>query len=243
MDRKHSPFSIDELAYLQKLGNRSECRNHRLKKALKFDNQLNWSAKSKLISAREIDRVSTTLQIPERARKLAKKVYSRAKDNDLIVGRSIKGMAVAALYYACRFHQLVHSLDKLAVAGDQDIDELKACFIKLAKNLKLTCPPRNLSTSIEQYGNQFGLSHEVKQKAIMIMNMYQKEYTLSGKSPKGIIAASIYQAVSLSESSFLSQKKISEKMGISSVTLRARLKEIIALSKKKETTPYTMLMQ
>ena len=50
----------------------------------------------------EIDRMASALGLPENVREMASVIYRRALNDDLLPGRSIEGVATAALYASAR---------------------------------------------------------------------------------------------------------------------------------------------
>ena len=69
------------------------------------------------------------------------------------------------------------------------------------------------------------LNTEIERIADKIVDTFSNYFPISGKDPKGICAGAIYIATRLKNLDF-TQKEISEKVGITEITLRSRYKEI-----------------
>ena len=61
----------------------------------------------------------------------------------------------------------------------------------------------------------------------------RSEYSLSGKDPKGLVAAALYYAAQLNNRK-ISQTRISRAVGITEVTLRNRLREMQLFIRRKK---------
>ncbi|MCS7131899.1 MAG: transcription initiation factor IIB, partial [Hadesarchaea archaeon] len=62
----------------------------------------------------ELDRMASHLGLPRNVRETAAVIYRRAVEERLIRGRSIEGVAAAALYAACRECKVPRTLDEIA---------------------------------------------------------------------------------------------------------------------------------
>ncbi len=128
VDISHPTISIEEINNLQMLGRKKVQVPQKLDFALRIEKQLDWTKKSLLISSNEIERVGKLMEIPKPAIEYAKSIYKEAKKEGLIVGRSIEGISIAALYYACRFHRIPVNMEDFVNIGNLTYDDLKKCL-------------------------------------------------------------------------------------------------------------------
>jgi transcription initiation factor TFIIB len=105
-------------------------------------------------------------------------VYRRAVTKNLIRGRSIEGVAAAALYAACRQCDVPRTLDEIADASRVSRKEIGRTYRFIARELKL--------------------SGDVQAKTVDILKQAADRELTSGRGPTGVAAAAIYIASILS---------------------------------------------
>ena len=79
-------------------------------------------------------------------------------------------------------------------------------------------------SSIVKFSNNLNLSEKIKRDAIRIFNRLKKEKVVAGKKPDAVAIATIYMAC-VQNNKNMSQFKLSKISGISTVTIRNRLRE------------------
>lgn len=225
VDNSHPTISPEEINNLQMLGRKKIQIPFKLDFALKLEKQLDWTTKSILISSNEIERVSKLMDIPKPAVEYAKAIYKEAKKRGLIVGRSIEGISIASLFYACRFHRIPVNMEDLVNAGEITYDELKKCYKKIITHLKLKVPSLDPTRMVARYATQLGLNEEIQKTTKKFINLYMSMFRSVANTPKGIIAAAIYLASSFHQER-ISQRSIVKSINVSEVTLRSRLREL-----------------
>ena len=83
----------------------------------------------------------------------------------------------------------------------------------------------NATQCVSRIGNNLGISEKTKRYAIKIINEYQQNWDIAGKSPTGIAATSIYLACIKMNEKF-SQKEVADAANITEVTIRNRSNSI-----------------
>jgi transcription initiation factor TFIIB len=174
----------------------------------------------------EIDRMSSALGLPENVRETASVIYRRALADDLLPGRSIEGVATAAVYAAARQSGVPRSLDELTAVSRVDRMELTRTYRYIIRQLNLEVKPADPESYIPRFASDLDLSEEVERTARRLVEAARDEGVLSGKSPVGLAAAAIYAAALLSNER-VTQKEVSEVADISEVTIRNRYKELL----------------
>src|SRR6056297_3194736 len=91
----------------------------------------------------EIDRMASALGLPENVRETASVIYRRALNDDLLPGRSIEGVATAALYAAARQAGTPRSLDEIANVSRVERMELTRTYRYIIRELGLEVAPAN----------------------------------------------------------------------------------------------------
>ena len=174
----------------------------------------------------EIDRMASALGLPQTVRETASVVYRRALDADLLPGRSIEGVATAAVYAAARKANTPRSLDELERVSRIDRQELRRTYRYVVRELELEVRPADPASYLPRFVSDLDLSEEVERGARQLLDTARKENLLSGKSPVGLAAAAIY-AASLITEEMVTQEEVSAVADISDVTIRNRYRELL----------------
>jgi transcription initiation factor TFIIB len=196
-----------------------------LKKAVKWDSRYTWKQRNMIQATSEIKRIGELLGLPQHVKELAIKHYRKAFQKGLLKGRSIKAMVAATLYYACGYEKVPRTLQDIVHKSDSNMHDITRSYQTLIRELNLPSPTPDPGLLVSKFATDLGLPHNVQLIANKILSKYEKIYSLSGKDPKGLVAAAIYLAAIL-EKMKLSQTKIAKMVGITEVTLRNRLKEM-----------------
>jgi transcription initiation factor TFIIB len=174
----------------------------------------------------EIDRMASALGLPENVRETASVIYRRALGEDLLPGRSIEGVATAALYAAARQAGTPRSLDEIAGVSRVDKMELTRTYRYIVRELKLEIEPADPEQYVPRFASDLGLSDEAERRARGLLRNAKSRGIHSGKSPVGLAAAAVYAAALLTNEK-VTQSEVSEVASISEVTIRNRYKELL----------------
>jgi transcription initiation factor TFIIB len=117
--------------------------------------------------------------------------------------------------------------------SDATFHQVTKCYQSLIKELNLPSPTMKPGLLVSKYIAELNLSHKVEVMALKILARYEKVYSLSGKDPKGLVAAALYIAAQYNQRK-VSQTKISRAVGITEVTLRNRLREMQKYIKRRK---------
>jgi transcription initiation factor TFIIB len=173
----------------------------------------------------ELDRIASKLGLPRNVRENAAVLYRGAVEKGLIRGRSIEGVAAAALYAACRRCRVPRTLDEIAEASRVDRKEIGRTYRFLARELGIKLAPTNPIDYVPRFASELGLPGEVESKAISILQKAAEKGLTSGRGPTGVAAAAIYIA-SVLLGNRRTQRDVAEVAGVTEVTIRNRYKEL-----------------
>ena len=177
----------------------------------------------------EIERMASALGLPENVRETASVIYRRALDEDLLPGRSIEGVATAALYAAARQAKTPRSIDEVANVSRIDEMEFKRTYRYIVRELGLEVQPADPASYLPRFTSELDLPDEVERRARELLNNAGKEGVTSGKSPVGLAAAAIY-AASLLTNEKVTQSEVSAVTDVSEVTIRNRYQELLEVA-------------
>jgi len=173
----------------------------------------------------EIDRMASQLALPKNVRETASLIYRKAVEERLIRGRSIEGVAAAALYAACRECKIPRTLDEIAEVARVGKKEIGRCYRFIARELLIHLRPTSPIDYVPRFVAELGLSGEVQTKAIEILKEAQAKGITSGRGPTGVAAAAVYIASVLCGER-RTQRDVAEVARVTEVTVRNRYKEL-----------------
>jgi len=174
----------------------------------------------------EIDRMASALGLPDNIRETASVIYRRALDEDLLPGRSIEGVATAAVYTAARQGGVPRSLDEVARVSRVDDMEFKRTYRYIVRELGLEVEPADPESYVPRFASDLALSDEGEMRARELLRDARGTGIHSGKSPVGLAAAAVY-AASLLTNERVTQSVVSDVADVSEVTIRNRYKELL----------------
>ena len=170
--------------------------------------------------------MGSALGVPESARETASVVYRRALDEGLLPGRSIEGIATAALYAAIRQANLPQTIDDMTVVSRVDEQEFTRAYRYINRELALEIGPPDPADYLTKFVSEVGASDELARTARDLIETGKGANVHSGKSPVGLAAAAIYAAGLLVDEE-LTQATVSEATDVSTVTIRDRYRELL----------------
>jgi len=169
----------------------------------------------------EITRLSDKLHIPASVEENAALIYRKALDEGLIRGRSIKSIAAAALYAACRLTRTPRSLKEIAKASTRRRKEISRCYRLLQYELDIKMPFDEPIKYVSKIASFVGLNQKTQSIAIQILQKAKKIKADIGKGPAGIAAAALYIA-SIMDGKKVTQKLLAKAADVTEVTVRNR---------------------
>ncbi|WP_256299749.1 transcription initiation factor IIB [Haloarchaeobius salinus] len=184
----------------------------------------------------EIDRMASALGLPDDIRETASVIYRRALSEDLLPGRSIEGVATAALYAAARQGGVPRSLDEVARVSRVDDMEFKRTYRYIVRELGLEVEPADPESYVPRFASDLGLTDEGEMTARELLRDAKEAGIHSGKSPVGLAAAAVY-AASLLTNERVTQNEVSEVADVSEVTIRNRYKELLEAADASDARP------
>ncbi len=211
-------------------GNVSSERAGRLERIMRWNSRSTWRRRNFTIAFTEIRRMAEKLSVAGHVRETAAIFYRKAYKHDLLRGHSIKAMVAACVFGAAKACGFALTLDSILKASGEEERVIKRCYVLLVKTLNLKPKRQNLASIVPRFANVLGLSAPVEQRAIEILGMASEKLQLSGKDPKGYVAAAIYLAAKQLDEC-RSQQAVALALGITEVTLRSRQREIAKIIK------------
>jgi len=199
---------------------------HRIRQWQQRSRVSSSTEKSLAVALSTISRVSDMLSLPKYIVETSAITYRKAVNEGLIRGRSIKGMATAATYLACRQNKLIRSIADFSKASNINRKVIASNYRFLVRKMKLFVPPMRPNQQITKLSNQIGLDGSTEGIAHKILLGAKKQKLTSGRGSKSIAAAACYIA-SIIAGDYSTQREIADAADLTEVTIRNRYKEMM----------------
>lgn len=215
-----------------------------MKERLKMMRLRKWNIRARMHSSAErnlsqamyeLTRLSDKLHIPKNVEENAALIYRKALDKGLIRGRSIKSIAAASLYAACRLTQTPRSLKDIVEASTRNRKEIARCYRLLQRNLEMNMPVDEPIKYVPKIASKARLDQKTQNLAIELLQKAKKMKAVVGKGPAGMAAAALYIAATMNGEN-ITQRELAKAAGVTEVTVRNRYKgldKILGLGLRK----------
>lgn len=213
-------------AYGKQLSSDKRRQMHRLRKWQSRIRTKDATERNLQFALSEIDRMASSLGLPQNVREVASVLYRNCLEQDLIRGRSIEGVATASLYAACRRENIPRSMEEIQGVSRVERKEIGRTYRYISQELGLSMEPVDPKSYVPRFCSELGLPEEVESEANHIIDVAAKAGQLSGKSPTGFAAAAIYAAALLCNEK-KTQAEVAEVAQVTEVTIRNRYQEQI----------------
>ena len=181
----------------------------------------------------ELRRMASILNIPPSIEEEAARIYNLSVRKNLVRGRSMESVVVAALYVAARRYHLPRSLNEICERTNISKREIGKTYRFITRELTVKLLPSRPEDYIPKFASELDFSADTQTKAIEILKQAEETQLTSGRGPTGLAAAALYVA-SLMTGEKRTQREIANVVGVTEVTIRNRYKEIITKLDIKE---------
>lgn len=166
-----------------------------------------------------MNRIGDALDLPSSVLEEGSHIYRIALDHNMVRGRTITGIATAALYAAMRYENLPWTPDDIAEASGEDTREITKNYRLLVRHLGLKMPVVDPVSYVSRIVGELGLPKKVGLAARRIVRRAQDERLTSGKSSAASAAGAIY-LVSMKMNIEVEASQIAEASGVTQTTIK-----------------------
>jgi len=212
-------------AYGKSIPTRNRAQLYRLRKWQRRIRISDATERNLAFALSNLDRMSSGMGLPRTVRETAAMIYRKAALKNLVRGRTVEGVAAAALYAACRQCLVPRTLDEISSIARLSRKDVGRNYRYVARELELKLIPTSPGDYISRFCSELKLSGDVKAKTIEILKEAADKELTSGRGPTGIAAAALYIATVLCGER-RTQREIAETAGVTEVTIRNRYKEL-----------------
>ncbi|MEK6979146.1 MAG: transcription initiation factor IIB [Candidatus Micrarchaeota archaeon] len=178
-----------------------------------------------VIALAELDRVASSLGLPENIKESAALLYRRAVKAELIRGRLIESVVAAVIYAICRIQGIPRTLDEIAKSSGIEKKEIGRAYRFLKTELEVSVPLTDPSQYVPKFATALRLGGQVQEEAVKLIKKSLKKGLISGRGPTGVAAAALYIASALFGEK-RTQKEVADVAGVTEVTIRNRYREL-----------------
>nr|WP_267163426.1 TFIIB-type zinc ribbon-containing protein [Halovenus salina] len=216
----------DEDAYGRSLSSRQRKKIRRLREWNERFRTKNPQERNLKHALGEITRMGSALGCPSPIRETTSVLYRQALEKDLLRGRSIEGMATAALYAGSRLENVPRTLDEVAAVSRVDKPEIERAYRYLADELELAMDPPDPESYVGRFASQLGCPNETERRSRELIQAAVENGVHNGRNPVGIAAAALYSAAKLTQQDII-QDELAEIANVSKATIGNRYPEIL----------------
>jgi transcription initiation factor TFIIB len=160
-------------------------------------------------------------------------IYRKALNKDLIRGRSITGISVAAIYIACKDVGIAFPIDKIGEHVENLNKKTIVHYYKfLLRQMKMSVGIPEPSQNISKIASRAKLGGRTQRRALEILYQIGNDPAIIGKKPTSLAAASLYMAA-IETKDYTTQLRLAVAAEITTITIRKRYLEIMQIMKKK----------
>jgi transcription initiation factor TFIIB len=176
----------------------------------------------------EMERYSDRLHLPSNVRNKTSSIYRQALRKDLLRGRTISDFVAASIYAACRLLRVPRSLSEVSEISRRSVRDISRTYRLLVREFGLKMPVDDPMKYVPKIASALSVSLASDKRTIEILRDAAEHKLLVGKDPRSMAAAALYMACR-SNHERITQKKIADTAGISTVSMRNRLRELESL--------------
>lgn len=172
-----------------------------------------------------LDGIRVKLGLPDSVVEKSAHIFRKAAAKKILSGRSTAGILCGTVYLACRITGTPRTLQDIADAGNIKRKHLQKAYRFLVNEMDVNPESFSPVDFVERVVNALGVGKKTRRDSLKLMNVVMESGISVSKNPMSMAAAVVHLA-SVSNHEKISQLKISEVSGVSSVTIRDRSKEI-----------------
>ncbi len=178
-----------------------------------------------VIALAELDRVASSLGLPENIKESAALLYRKAVKEELIRGRLIESVVAAVIYAICRMQGIPRTLDEISRSSGIEKKEIGRAYRFLKTELNVNVPLTDPAQYVPKFATALKLGGRVQEEATKLIKKALRKGLISGRGPTGVAAAALYIASAMFGEK-KTQKEVADVAGVTEVTIRNRYREL-----------------
>ncbi|WP_284032496.1 transcription initiation factor IIB [Halobaculum lipolyticum] len=186
----------------------------------------------------EIRRMVGALGLGTALRDQACRLFSSAQDAGLFPGRTLEGMAGAAVYGVCRCTARSETLGDIVEVSRAERRQIRTAYRTLNTELGLPAAPRTPETFLPKLVSALDLPQAVERRARRLLATADDATIASGGNPAGIAGGAILVAASeVGVREHFTQKAVASLADVTPLTVRTHRDALRVVCEKSATQP------
>ncbi|WP_044950794.1 transcription initiation factor IIB [Halorhabdus tiamatea] len=173
----------------------------------------------------EIRRLVGRLSLSRSFREDACVLFETSQGEGLLHGRSIEGMAAAAVYAVCRIAGVSRTVEEVSTVAHASEDELTVAYTALNRELGLETGPIDPREYLPRFASRLDLRVDVERRARELASFVTEENLAGGRAPSGVAAACLYTAAREGDAD-VTQREVADVAGVAPATLRSTYQDV-----------------
>jgi transcription initiation factor TFIIB len=184
----------------------------------------NSSDRSLRNALQELDKIQSKIGLSDTVIERASLFYRKASEKNLVRGRTVRGIAAACMYAACKDLGHPRTLAEISEHFQIKRKDLARSYRTLFRELQFTVSITDPIKSVNKIASKIEVKEKTVRKAVHILNAAQDAGIVAGKNPEIMAATAIYAACIITGES-KSQHEIAIAANTSTVSIRNRILE------------------
>ncbi|HVA82541.1 MAG TPA: TFIIB-type zinc ribbon-containing protein [Candidatus Aquilonibacter sp.] len=134
----------------------------------------------------------TALGLPDSAQSGALNIYTKAMEQKLIKGRSIKAMVAGAILVSCRLNQIPRTTEQLCEVSKLPRKMILRAYALIRTELDLTSNAQTPVSYLPFLSSKIGLPESVSREAAKLLELADAKNIWDGREPITLTCAAIY---------------------------------------------------
>lgn len=177
----------------------------------------------------EVENLCDELDLSEQVENFASTIYEQCHEKELVQGRSVEAVASASIYIACRVQNVPRSIEEISTKSRISKNKITRVYKQITKELEYELAPVDPKNFLEHIADNLQFVNDDAREHVVgvadeILTRIEGENIVSGRSPPGVAAGSIYLAARETGNN-MTQGEVAEAAEVSEVTVRLRYKE------------------
>jgi transcription initiation factor TFIIB len=167
----------------------------------------------------EVRRLASAFELSDSVRDQACQLFRSAQNEDLLRGRSIKAIAAASVYGACRCNGLSRLVDDVSEMARVAEARVTNGYKTLNEELGLPAEPVSPSMFVPRLASDLECPDEIRQRTRTLADQAEERGVTTGVHPAGFAAACLYKA-GQEQKQWVTQSDVAETGNVTPTTVR-----------------------
>lgn len=168
----------------------------------------------------------TDLDLSREVQDRSMELLEESRDKDLMRNRDHREMLGAIVYIASREHRDPRTMEEITEVTGASKKRIGEAYRYIGRNTDVRVVPPFPEDYLPRFADKLQLGPDVRDRSADIIDRANEAHILSGKSPKGTAAASLFLAAGI-EGDERTMKEVADLLDVTTITIRERTLEFL----------------